>query len=183
MVENPGTTSTPTLVPYQAGSNPQAFGLMISPLKAAIPGNSERGIRIVSLVPNPTQDRLYHVVISPVTLPGKDVQSTDGANIQVKVGISYSFKVMVLAANPEPKVSIKTNGTQVTVTNTGNSYMSLRNGQLCDKSGNNCQALPAADNYHVLFAGNTWNFDIAQAGVVKFTGVYAQTKNTVVSSN
>lgn len=183
LVQNP-SSGTPTLTPYQSGDNPQTFGLMVSPLKAAIAANSERGIRIVSLNKAPAKDALYYVVVSPVKAPTTTDVSADGAkiNVNVDVGVSYSVKVMVLAANPEPNVSVKVNGNNVSVTNTGNSYMSLRSGQLCDKSGKNCQSLSEANSYHVVYAGDTWNFTLPHTGVVKFNGVYAQNKSMAVQS-
>lgn len=182
LVTNPGNTPE-QLQTYKAGDNPQNFGLMITPLKLAIQGNSQRNVRVVSLSGNPKVDKLYYLNIAPVQAPTASTDS-DQSNINMKVGVGYIVKVVVLPADPKPVVSAVRNGNSVTIKNTGNSYISLRNGQLCNTSGENCKPLPDGQNYHALFAGNTWTFQTTAPGIVKYTGIYAGgDKSTSVSSN
>lgn len=182
LLANPGNTPE-QLQAYKPGDNPQSFGLMVTPLKIAIQGNSQRNVRVVSLSGSPQTDKVYYLNIVPVQAPTASTDS-DQASINMKVGVGYVVKVVVLPTDPKPVVSAVRTGNSITIKNTGNSYMSLRSGQLCDTHGDNCQALPNGQNYHALFAGNTWTFQTSKPGVVKFTGIYAGgNKSSFINSN
>lgn len=181
LVENPGA-ATPVLKSFQPGDNPGDFGLLTTPLKLAIPANSQRSIRVSSLKGNTATDQLYYLTVAPVSMPTA-ASNISVAKIDLDVGIGYVVKVLILPPNPQPVVSATRSGTNVTIKNTGNSYISLRNGELCNTSGNDCTPLQTDMNYRVLFAGNTWSFKIPQAGIVKFNGVYAENKTLDVQSN
>ena len=185
LIKNAGMPNSSITV-YTPGGNPKEFGLMVSPLKLALPANTDRNIRLVALNTNPAQDQFYEVSITTIAPPAASTAAetvAGGSSANATIGISYAAKLLVLAKNPLPVVSAKRSGSTITITNTGNSYISLRNGQLCNTSGNNCSALPASQNYQVLFVGNSWSFTTSAPGVVKFEGVYAQDKSMSVSSN
>ncbi len=165
------------------GTNPQTFGLMISPTKMALQPGTARKVRVVNLLNNVPADRVYTLTISNINPTQTVVSEANGSSAQMSMSYGYQIKVFVLPANPLPVVSAKRNGTSVTITNTGNSYISLRSGQLCDSSGDHCKPLSSDLDYHVLYAGNTWTYTLPTAGVVKYSGVYAETKNMAVKSN
>lgn len=179
-MQNVGTSSEKA-VTYQAGSDVSSFGLMASPLKLAIPANSTRKVRLVFLKSGITQDAVYYVNFLPIASLSGD--ATQSGSFQFTNQISYSVQAVALPVNPAPKVSLVRQGQTITVTNSGNSYASLRNGQICNAQGSSCQALPSATSYKVLYAGNTWTFTAPSAGVVQFTMVYNQNKSAQVSSN
>ncbi len=179
---NPGQTPAQFSTYTQGTTNPQQFGLMVSPLKFAIQAASQRDIRVVSLAGTPQSDVMYYLSISPVN-PAVAPANDGSTQINMDINSSYIVKVIVLPANPLPKVSIMRSGNSITIKNSGNSYISLRNGQLCDTYGKNCAALPNGQNYNVVFAGNTWTFQTVNAGVVKFNGVYDQNKSMPIVSN
>lgn len=181
LLTNPGeepeklTSSTLT-------TNPQMFGLLVSPLKMAIPAGAQRDIRLVNLFGTPKIDRTYYLSIVPVSQ--SSIEATNGATkIDLNIQSNYLIKVILLPANPLPQIAITRAGTTVTISNSGNSYISLRNGQLCDLHGNQCAPLPSDQNYYVLFAKKTWVFQIAHPGVVKFDGVYNEIKTMPVASS
>lgn len=183
LVQNPGANA-PSLTTFNPGDNPQNFGLMVSPLKMAINGNTEKNVRVVSLKGSGETDQEYILNINPISNPtaAASANTATSPQISMNIGVGYVIKVLVLANNPKPVISAVRTGTSVTIKNTGNSYMSFRNGQLCDTNGKNCTDM-TTNNYNVLFSGNTWTFTIPQAGVVKFTGVYAENKNTNIQTN
>ena len=179
--QNMGASSMKS-VPFD-GLNPQSFGLMVSPTKLALQPNTARKIRVVNLINNVPQDRVYTLTVSNIN-PATELVATDhGSNAQLKMSYGYNIRVFVLPANPLPVVSAKRNGLNVTITNTGNSYISLRSGQLCNTSGRDCKPLSHELDYHVLYAGNSWSYTLPTAGVVKYNGVYAETQNMAVQSN
>lgn len=181
-VQNVGLASQKAM-PYQAGMDVSKFGLMVSPLKLSIPANSSRKVRLVLLNTAMTQDAVYSVNFSQIASMIADSSASSGDNFQMNNQISYSVQAVALPANPMPKVSLVRQGQQVTVTNSGNSYASLRDGQICNAQGSSCQALPNNLTYKVLYSGNTWAFTAPSAGVVRFTMIYNQSKSAAVSSN
>lgn len=169
---------------YKRGSDASSFGIMASPLKMAIPAGSSRKIRIVALKTNPAEDAVYYLRFSEVpTLLDNPDKGDKGTNINMSNQISYRVQAVILPANPMPNVSLTRNGNNITAKNTGNSYASLRNGQICNAQGSDCKALPARLTYKVLYVGNTWTFNVPSAGVVKFDVVYAQNKKSTLKSN
>ena len=174
--------STSKEIPFD-GTAPQSFGLMVSPTKVALQPGTARKVRVVNLMPSVAADRVYTITISEINPSEKVVGTVHGATASMSMSYGYKIRVFVLPANPLPVVTAKRNGTSVTSTNTGNSYISLRSGQLCDLSGDHCKPLSNALNYHVLYAGNSWTYTLPSAGVVKYAGVYAETKNMSVKSN
>lgn len=183
LVHHPGTQEVKTV--FTPGMSPQDFGLMVSPLKLAVQGNSERKVRLVNLNANPTKDVYYVLSVMNVSPPaGVAAPQTSKVSGNFDMSYGYKIKVMVLPAHPLPVVKAVRTGSSVVLTNTGNSYISLRGGQLCDTQGNNCASLPEGLSYHVLYSGDTWNMALPKAGVVKFNGVYGlQNQRMSVQSN
>ncbi len=170
-------------VAFNDGANPQSFGLMISPTKVALQPQTSRKIRVVNLLNNVPEDRVYTLTVSDINPAQTVVSKSSGATAQMTMSYGYKVRVFVFPNNPLPIVSAKRVGSTVTITNTGNSYISLRSGQLCDTHGNHCAELSDDLEYHVLYAGNTWTYTLPTPGVVKYNGVYAETKNMAVESN
>ncbi|MCX7123853.1 MAG: fimbria/pilus periplasmic chaperone [Gammaproteobacteria bacterium] len=174
--------STVKAVPFN-GTNPQAFGLMITPTKMALQPQASRKIRLVNLMTNVQEDRVYTLTVTNINPTEKVEALSHGSSAQMSLTYGYKIRVFVLPINPLPIIHAKRNGTSVTITNTGNSYISLRSGQLCDLSGGNCKPLTNGLDYHALYVGNSWTFNLPRDGVVKYSGVYAETKNMAVQSN
>jgi P pilus assembly chaperone PapD len=182
-VQNTGMMNE-TLTAYQMGGDASSFGIMVSPLKMAIPANGTRRVRIVALKTNPAEDAIYYLRFSQVSsLTVDDSANKEGNSVNMTNGISYRVQTVILPAKPMPQISMARNGSQVTVKNTGNSYASLRNGQVCNAQGSECTNLPANLSYKVLYAGNTWTFNAPKAGMVKFDVIYAQDKKMAAASN
>lgn len=182
-VQNPGDPSQ-KLIPYQVGTDASSFGLMIAPTKLAIPANSEKEVRLVALKDASNTDLIYYISFVPVkSLVSETSSSASGTNIQMSNQVSYRVQAVVLPVKPMPEIAINRQGTLISVKNTGNSYASLRNGEICDGQGNNCKALPAELSYKVLYAGNTWSFTAPSAGVVKFDVIYNKDKKMSAQSN
>lgn len=182
-VENPGAPNE-KLQLYQAGSDVSQFGLMVSPVKMAIPANASRKVRLVALKSQPATDLVYYLKFMPVTSAIANAAATaEGSSIQMSNQISYRVQALILPANPMPQVSITRQGTEVAVKNTGNSYASLRNGKICNTQGANCVNLPTHLSYKVLYAGNSWSFTAPSAGVVKYDVIYNKDKKMAVQSD
>lgn len=178
-LSNPGNPTVPG-VQYTTSMKPKDFGLMVTPNKLAVSAGEIRKVRLVGLEANLKKDKVYDILFNNIkNVPGLQ-PAAKGAGVVMDMNYSYTVRVIILPSNPLPVVTAKRNGLSVTISNTGNSYISLRNGQLCDTSGKNCAALPSATSYHALYAGDSWSFKVAQPGVIKFYGVYAETKNMPV---
>lgn len=183
LIKDPADAQSATVV-YKQGMNPQDFGLMVSPLKLAVPATSDRKVRLVNLNANPKQDVYYTLSVLNVHSPMAAPTEEKTAVSDFGLNYGYTLKVMVLPTKPLPVVSAKRSGSTVTLANTGNSYISLRNGMLCNTSGSSCAPLPEGSNYHVLYAGSTWKIETSKPGVVKFSGVYGNQSQTMpVQSN
>ncbi len=181
-LQSPGAENA-SVVTFQPGQSPQQFGLMVSPNKLAVGPGGSRKIRLVNLAPHPKTDRIYTITVMNINPATKVVGTVKGSAADMNLTYGYQVQVFVLPDHPLPIVSAQRQGEKITITNQGNSYISLRSGQVCDPHGYHCQSLPADLNYHVLYAGSTWSFSLPHPGQVRYFGVYAATQNMMVESN
>jgi P pilus assembly chaperone PapD len=177
-IDHPGM---PNQTSVSLQNNPEAFGLVASPTKLAIPAQQLRRVRILPLIKNNTEDVYYQVKITPVSGELQSLLSPDkaiAAGVQIIVG--YEVKVFIRPQKAQATVSINRISNQVTVTNTGNSNVLLYNGQQCNATHDLCT--PLANPAHRLFAGNTWTFTLDSPGPVEFTETFLGQSQTLKSN-
>ncbi len=145
-VENPGEESE-QLIP---ATNPEEMKLLTTPQKAIVPSGSRKTMRLVSLENPKDKEQVYRVTFKPVVSDGKDQKSS------VRILIAYQALVFVRPENPHYKVSAIRNGASMTLTNTGNVNVVMRNGQACSEKGS---CFDLTENKR-LYAGQSWTISL-----------------------
>jgi hypothetical protein len=157
-VVNPGTEQKELV---QMKTDPLSFGLVASPNKLIIPPTQSRIVRLMRLLKNNETDGVYQVKIVPATgtlQAIKDGQENVVAGVKVVVG--YNVSVRILPLQPEVNLTFERQGTQVNVTNSGNTSVLLSDGAQCDNNPDEtkrvCQELPVKR----VYAGSAWQFTL-----------------------
>jgi P pilus assembly chaperone PapD len=158
IVKQPGTDQQSR----EAYNDPIKAGLLVSPNKLVIPPGGRKLVRFVNLRPNPTEEHVYRVGISPVV--GDLVDGQSG----VKVVIGYEVLVLVHAVNAEPELVHVRSGKTLEIENKGNRNILLREGIQClnqQQNENNCDHIAGKR----LYPGNKWNVELPHDMAVKFS--------------
>ena len=129
-----------------AVSDPEASGLLVSPLRLVLEPGERRMIRVAALGARPASDRVFRVSIKPVA----GAVTAEASALKVFVG--YDTLVLVRPATIAGELAGERNGRTLTLRNTGNAAQELFGGRQCDAAGNDCRELPAKR----LYPGATW---------------------------
>jgi len=137
-------------------TNPEEFGLLVTPNRMILDPGASRSIRVVSLNGPLTTDRFYRVLIEPQT---GDIPTEPGTDRTVALKILTAYEALVIARPPKPNPNLvpTRTATGLVLKNTGNSNTLLYDGLACQvapASGAKptCVKLPA----HRMYAGNVW---------------------------
>jgi P pilus assembly chaperone PapD len=130
IVENPGLKNEKKV----EIKNPRKLGLIVSPFRLAIPPHETKLVRLALTRSFAEEEQVYAVRFSPKIgelIPSKTNVKPDHIIGGIKVLVAYEGRVIVRPRIPYPNASITRKGKVVTITNTGNTYIKLANGQQC----------------------------------------------------
>lgn len=129
-----------------AVTEPEAAGLLVSPLRLVLEPGERRTIRIAAIGARPAADRVYRVTIKPVA------GTVTAEATALKVFVGYDTLVLVRPESFAGDVEGTRSGRTLTLRNTGNTAHELFDGQQCDSGGGDCRELPAKR----LYPGASW---------------------------
>ncbi len=135
--------------------NPKQAGLLVSPNKLVVPPNGRKLLRFVNLNPNPKEEKVYRVSITPV------VGELSAKNTGVKIMIGYEVLVIVHPVDGHIELTHERTERTLTLTNQGTQNVLLRKGSQCPEGSEDeseCHQLPGKR----LYPGNTWSVDLAK---------------------
>ena len=156
-VLHPGTEQQ-VREPYD---DPKKAGLLVSPNKMIVPPGGRKLLRFVNLNPNPTEEHVYRVGITPV------VGELEAKQSGVKIVIGYEVLVLVHPVDGKIDLVHKREGKLLKVENRGNRNVLLREGVQCEAGVTDeslCEHFPGKR----LYPGNSWSFDLPKDNPVKF---------------
>tara|TARA_R110000868_G_scaffold158036_4_gene385871 strand:+ start:35992 stop:36714 length:723 start_codon:yes stop_codon:yes gene_type:complete len=131
----------------------QKRGVVTSPAKLIIPGSQFRKVRVLLTQPPAKTDRVFRVLVEPVT----DKLNGDDRQVGVQILLAYKVLLIQLPKDPVANISMKRDGKTLTIKNTGNSNALMFNGQACVKD--KCSELPVKR----VYAGNVWEVTLPAA--------------------
>jgi P pilus assembly chaperone PapD len=130
-----------------AVTDPEASGLLVSPLRLVLEPGERRMIRIAAIGPRPPSDRVYRVTIKPVA------GAIEAEASALKVFVGYDTLVLVRPERATGDIEARRTGRTLTLRNTGNTAQELFDGRQCDPAGADCRDLPAKR----LYPGASWD--------------------------
>lgn len=133
-----------------AVTEPEAAGLLVSPLRLVLEPGERRTIRIAAIGARPAADRIYRVTIKPVA----GAVTAEASALKVFVG--YDTLVLVRPEAIAGDVEGARSGRTLTLRNTGNTAQELFDGRQCDAAGGDCRDLPAKR----LYPGASWEQEL-----------------------
>ncbi len=148
-VINPGEASEERISVTDISS----LGLLATPKQFALPAEGVKQVRMVSIAPPADVDKVYRVNVTPILPPLEDTGSS-----MVRVVVAYQLLVLVIPDNPTENLVVTRQDDVLLLTNEGNSYVLLSEGQSCNVDGL-CTDLPTRR----LYAGNTWELQLNSA--------------------
>lgn len=149
VVSKPGTKQQARTVI----ENPKQDGLLVSPNKLVVPPNGRKLLRFVNLTPNPAEEKVFRVSITPV------VNELTAQNTGVKVMIGYEVLVIVHPVDGHIDLTHQRADNTLTLTNQGTQNVLLRKGSQCPEGvelESECHQLPGKR----LYPGNSWSVDL-----------------------
>lgn len=158
-VNNPGTPkqSIDTL-----NDNPYQIGLIATPNKMVIPPGQMRISRVLFIGPPPKTDDIYEVKFTPMSgqlIAVGNANTKDSIAAGLQLVIAYGVSVFVRPAELDPVIQATRNGTNLTLSNTGNTSVLVGDCRQC--SGSDCEkAIPLTV---LLYPGNSKTFTLPQA--------------------
>jgi len=126
--------------------DPAKLGLIASPARIIFEPQQRRRLRIAAIGAAGTRERVYRVIVKPVT------GDVSGSESGLKLLVGYDLLVLVRPPVVRNAVRAERNGTELALTNEGNVSVELAEGRQCDAKGKDCRALPAKR----LYAGASW---------------------------
>ncbi len=120
---------------------PAHSGLLVTPDKTILAGNSRKVLRFVLLKEPDAAEHIYRVAIKPVI---KGVNNN--ATVGLKILVGYEVLVIVRPAAPAPNFTAARHGMVLTVSNTGNTNILFQAGQQC-AAPTDCKPAPVARIY------------------------------------
>lgn len=133
--------------------DPQALGLLVTPQKMILEPGEHKLVRIASIVPRTTAERIYRVTIKPVA---GDVSAKVTA---LKLLVGYDVLVIVRPTVLTGRVTGVRRGSTLVLTNTGTTNVEIYEGKQCDARGAACKPLAARR----LYAGASYEQPIDPA--------------------
>ena len=135
-------------------TNPRQAGLLVTPNKLIVPAGSTRVVRFVKLESVP-KERVYRITAKPIV---NDLIASETA---LKVVIGYEILAIIYPNNPQPSLVVERSGRRLTVSNTGNTNVLVREGYQClspDLPLEDCTPLSGKR----LYPGNEWKLELPE---------------------
>jgi P pilus assembly chaperone PapD len=148
------------LSPGEAGegrapiTDPRQAGLLVTPNKLIVPPGATKIVRLVNLE-NTDHERVYRIAAKPV------VGGVEAKQSGLKVMIGYEVLAIVYPNDPQPHLEVERKGRVLTVRNTGNTNVLLREGFQCenpDQPKEQCAPLPGKR----MYPGNEWQLQLPE---------------------
>lgn len=116
-------------------ADPEALGLLVTPNRLILEPGALRSIRLVSLNENVTDDRIYRVLIRPQVgeIQAAPATDQDSPSIVMKVLAAYDVLVVVRPKDGAPRLAAERTGTEIALSNTGNTNVLISEGMVCPK--------------------------------------------------
>jgi P pilus assembly chaperone PapD len=133
-------------------TDPRAAGLLVTPNKLIVPPGATKAVRFVKLGTS-TTERVYRVAAKPV------VGEIEAEQSGLKILIGYEVLVIVYPDETTPNLEVSREGHRLTVVNSGNANVLLREGYQCTEPGlpmEDCTPLPGKR----MYPGNQWSVDL-----------------------
>ena len=117
-------------------TDPQKLGLLVTPSRIILDPGQLRAIRIVSLDSNLTKDRIYRISITP-QVGAITATTTDSQNhgLAIKLLTAFDALVTVRPGDPVEHLAAARDGTNLVLSNTGDSNILLLDGKICPAKG------------------------------------------------
>ncbi len=149
LINNPGM---PDQSVVKLNDNPYQVGLIVTPNKMVIPQGQMRIARALYIGKSVSQDAVYEVKFTPVSgqLVAIGNSNTD-VNAGLELVIAYGVGIIVRPAHLEPQIAATRDGTSLTLTNTGNTTITIGN------------CTPDQNIAATLYPGNTQKITLTQA--------------------
>lgn len=128
--------------------DPRQAGLLVTPNKLIVPPSSSKVVRLVKLG-NTVHERVYRIAARPV------VGGVDAQHSGLKILIGYEILAIVYPNNTKSNLEVSRQGRTLTVRNTGNANVLMREGYQCEAPGQDleqCTPLPGKR----VYPGNEW---------------------------
>lgn len=138
--------------------DPEKLGLLVSPARMILEHGERKLLRIASIAPDASRERVYRVTVKPVAGPLSSAQSG------LKVLVGYDMLVLVRPAELHPAVTSSRSGGSLVIHNEGNVSLELTDGHQCDSGNRHCLALPGKR----LYAGASWAPPVKSDGPVDY---------------
>ncbi len=162
-IDHPGE---PNQTAVELNDNPYQIGLIVTPSKLVIPVGQTRIIRALYVGKPQNQDVIYRIKVTPVTGQLVALYSGNKAlNAGVHVVIAYGIVVYARPVQLEPKVTVLRQGTDLTLTNSGNTSVLIGMCKQCPAGASSCKPLP--DLVKRLFPGNQVQVTLPLAAPLK----------------
>lgn len=152
-IVNPGTPDERSVV----SPDPEKLGILVSPRRLILEPDQRRTLRIASIGPNSSSERVYRVTVKPVV---GEVEGETG----LKLLVGYDLLVLVRPSEARPALAASRSGARLTITNRGNSSVELVDGTQCPSSAQDCQKLPGKR----LYAGASWQQTLPYAAAGEY---------------
>ncbi len=150
--------------------NPRSVDFLVTPNRFVVPPRSSKVVRLVNLGGHGDEERVLRVNLKPVPAP---MQASSSG---VRVLVAHQLLVVVMPERPQPEIVAQRDGHRLLLENRGNSNVLLRGGRACataqDLDADNGETCTAIDARR-LYAGNSWDLDLAHVGPVEFVVVRA----------
>lgn len=138
--------------------DPEKLGLLVSPARMILEHGERKLLRIASIAPAASRERVYRVTVKPVAGPLSSAQSG------LKVLVGYDMLVLVRPAQLHPAVASSRGGGGLVIHNEGNVSLELTDGHQCDSDHRHCAGLPGKR----LYAGASWAPPVKGDGPVDY---------------
>lgn len=156
-VNNPGM---PDQSFTELADNPYQVGLIVTPNKMVIPTGQMRIARVLYISKSTSSDIIYEVKFTPVSGQLVTVGPSENQNVNagVQVIISYGVAIFVRPDQLIPSIDAKRQGTDLALTNAGNTTVEVGNCKQCQ--GSNCTLIATLAT--TLYPKNVYHYTLPQ---------------------
>ncbi|MBL0317867.1 MAG: fimbria/pilus periplasmic chaperone [Alphaproteobacteria bacterium] len=127
-IENPGTPQEQR-IPV---TTPENAGIIVSPMMMVLPAGVTKTLRFILMNEASDKEKIYRVSVKPVV---NGVEPPKDKQIGVKILVGYEVLVLVRPLNAKADIVGHRNGSQLTLTNHGNTNVIFQSGKQCQASG------------------------------------------------
>ncbi len=166
-VVNPGQENQEMV----AVTDPRKSQFLVTPAKLVIPPGGKKQVRLVDMKKSGSNsERVFRVTFTPVLPPLTEESS------MIRVVVSYQSLILIPPNEVATDLHASRNGTTLTLTNKGNSFVMLEDGEQCDAAGE-CVEIPGKR----LYAGNRLEMALPHDAPVTFqTTTYEGVKKLTI---